>query len=260
MRMHLNMSLCLFLLSATSLLPGCSGRWSPAVTSPITPLEIHSLRDVRSYELGTGNKAAIGQPMLRVKTFHQGDFVKEVVAPKSLQIKARYRFTPFSVKVSAQDRIPISDSMKFSTESWQSNTGDTHFIAPVTCSSGLKWGLLVSREGRVAPYCMYSYTYQMMYCSYSMEVDPDYVFKVVAKQMDTRPYGSYELLFSGRNENSLNTTYREFTGDDMAPGAFFQNPTYQPDARQIRFKNFVIQVKDATNEQITYSIITDNEQ
>lgn len=56
---------------------------------------------------------------------------------------------------------------------------------------------------------------------------------------------------------SLNATYKEYSYNDLARPAFFQNLTYQVDAKQIRFKNFLIQIHDVTNEQITYTVLKD---
>ncbi len=68
---------------------------------------------------------------------------------------------------------------------------------------------------------------------------------------------SFEIIYTGKNDISLNFTYREFTAEDLARPAFFQNLTYQANAKQIRFKDFVIQIHNVSNEQITYTIIED---
>jgi len=68
---------------------------------------------------------------------------------------------------------------------------------------------------------------------------------------------SCELIFAGKNNVSLNTTYKEYSYNDLARPAFFQNLTYQANAQQIRFKDFLIQIHDVTNEQITYTVLED---
>ena len=71
------------------------------------------------------------------------------------------------------------------------------------------------------------------------------------------PGMSIELIYSGKNDVSLNATYKEYTPDNMARPAFFQNITYRADARQLRFKNFVIKLHDVSNEKITYTVLED---
>jgi hypothetical protein len=70
-------------------------------------------------------------------------------------------------------------------------------------------------------------------------------------------YSNYELLFSGTDGRSLNLTYREYTDDDMARPAFSQNVVYESRLGQIRFRDTVIEVHEATNERIVYTIISD---
>lgn len=68
---------------------------------------------------------------------------------------------------------------------------------------------------------------------------------------------NYELLYGGINDITINLTYREFTRDDLARSSFFQNIVYGTSAKEIRFKNFKIEVIDSTNEKITYRVIED---
>lgn len=82
-------------------------------------------------------------------------------------------------------------------------------------------------------------------------------YKLSFTGMCDGPILSYQLIYSGINDVSLNMTYKEFTGDDIARPSFFQNLTYNANAKQIRFKNFLIQIHDVTNEKITYTILED---
>lgn len=69
-------------------------------------------------------------------------------------------------------------------------------------------------------------------------------------------YENIEIIFVGRNKNSLNLLYREYSSDDLARVAFFQNLTYDIDAGDvIRFKSFKIQVIKSNNELIRYKVI-----
>ena len=86
------------------------------------------------------------------------------------------------------------------------------------------------------------------------------VFEISKKGMGEAehiPGPTIELIYSGKNDISLNVTYREYTPDNLARTAFFQNITYQADAKQIRFKDFVIKIDDISNEKITYTVLED---
>ena len=66
-----------------------------------------------------------------------------------------------------------------------------------------------------------------------------------------------ELIYSGRNGNTVEVSYREFRGGYAAP-AFYQNLKYDLDqSKVIRFQKFTVEVLAATNESITYKVTGD---
>ncbi|WP_169975881.1 hypothetical protein [Campylobacter sp. RM16191] len=77
------------------------------------------------------------------------------------------------------------------------------------------------------------------------------------KIQDIKSAYSYELIYTGKTPDSLMITYREYTGDDMARPAFFQNLTYSSKQNQIRFKNLLIEVVSADNEKIVFKVLED---
>ncbi len=68
---------------------------------------------------------------------------------------------------------------------------------------------------------------------------------------------SREIIFGGVNNITMNATYREYTPDDMARQAFYQNLVYQTTADIIRFRGFKIKVHEVTNEKITFTVLED---
>ncbi len=58
----------------------------------------------------------------------------------------------------------------------------------------------------------------------------------------------------GISDKSMNLLYREYTKDNMAREAFFQNLTYPLATRTIRFKNIQIAVAEVTDDHIRYSV------
>lgn len=102
-----------------------------------------------------------------------------------------------------------------------------------------KWAVFISEDGIGSTECAYSYAYSRLFYP-KRQISPK-MFKFTAIQETNQagfiPGFKYELLFSGRNNNYLNFAYREYTPDNVARPAFFQNVTYQEDAKQIRFKD-----------------------
>lgn len=121
--------------------------------------------------------------------------------------------------------------------------------------------LLVSSSGTIYPKLLgripgaRSYTF----VPYRTISPPDLRFtSSPERSADTHSgYVNYELIYSGRDDSSLYLTYREYTPDDLARAPFFQNLTYSSDARLIRFRDTQIKVEAATNESITYTVLSD---
>jgi hypothetical protein len=68
---------------------------------------------------------------------------------------------------------------------------------------------------------------------------------------------NYELIYNGINNFSMNMTYREYKRNDYAKPSFYQNLSFEPKTKQIRFKDFVIEILEAYNDSIVYKILSD---
>lgn len=67
----------------------------------------------------------------------------------------------------------------------------------------------------------------------------------------------YQLVYSGMDNNNVKISYREYK-DDFARPAFNQELVYNLDqSKTIRYKNFRIRIENATNEEITYTVLED---
>ncbi len=66
-----------------------------------------------------------------------------------------------------------------------------------------------------------------------------------------------ELIFGGVNDISINMSYREYTPDDRARQAFYQNLSFQTTADVIRFQNIKIKVHEVSNEKIVFTVLED---
>lgn len=73
----------------------------------------------------------------------------------------------------------------------------------------------------------------------------------------SKGYENFEILYAGKNANGLNLTYREFSPEGVARTAFFQNLTYEADAKSISFKKFRISIEKATSEEIFFYVLAD---
>lgn len=68
----------------------------------------------------------------------------------------------------------------------------------------------------------------------------------------------FELIYSGTTDQKINITYREYV-DDFARNAFYQDVTYDLNkSKIIHFKSLVIEVIKATNSEIIFKVLEDN--
>ena len=72
----------------------------------------------------------------------------------------------------------------------------------------------------------------------------------------TAGYINYEIIYLGTDKGTLRLMYREYTPENMARVAFFQELTYSLDSNIIRFRDIKIQVHEVNNESIAYTVLS----
>lgn len=91
-------------------------------------------------------------------------------------------------------------------------------------------------------------------------VPPNVTFSMAnnkRNEVEAKGYVNYEIVFTGKSADQLNFVYREFSRDDLARQAFFQNLTYSAAEPMIRFRNLQIRVDRVSNEGIAYAVLQD---
>lgn len=265
------------------LLQGCAqsaGRWYKARYAPVY---MNGL--ITNYKLNQEHTVYIGQEIIKVQTiaqqsdkpqeiiindkiFAQATFGKSApmmplsqkvtleVEPKTYQINNMLYFededsTSTSAIISSENACNIQSSKMF----YLLQANDKNYPYP--------WGILLRKDGVIHDKALFDYSYNLMWVPPILVVKPSMTkitIKPVIYDNTNNSYvtcGSYELLYSGRNEAQINITYREFSATDNTKPAFFQNISYEANAKQIRFKDFVVQIHEATNDKLVYTVIND---
>lgn len=256
------------------LIQGCAGegRWISMERKPHTPCEVKMTQRIsydKNYRIGEKKSAFIGQEIIRVKEHTHIDknveYIKSFIAPNDLIIEAKYRPEDYKINIAANS--------KYQTDEMIIIDKYPHFLIKLSNQSSdyrkrrKEWGVLVTCDGTVNKSALYSYYDESLFYPSVITFTPNInilndkfiaqkEFKEI-KDLNVISGMMYELIYSGKNDVSLNATYREYSSDNLARPAFFQNLTYQANAKQIRFKDFVIQVHNVTNEQIIYTILED---
>ena len=198
----------------------------------------------KNYELGAKQTAFIGKEIIHAKEFEESTqsaiFLDKVTIEFSTKI---INFGKMELSLDKNREYTLRETIKL---------GETYYLLTLPYP---EWKLLISTDGKIYNKSLirdgYVYTPDK-----GISIEPNN-YKLLLTEKFVEPLYSFDLIYSGINDVSLNTTYREYTKKNMARPSFFQVLTYNADARTIRFKDFLIQIHDVTNEKITYTILED---
>lgn len=73
----------------------------------------------------------------------------------------------------------------------------------------------------------------------------------------TRGYLNFEIVYTGKSGGAINLIYREYSKEDIARTAFFQNLSYDASVSVIAFKSIKMEIVSATNESISFYVRAD---
>lgn len=251
------------ILICVLLLTGCGDRWIRINTDLISNreekrIDQDQVQYEKNYKIGERITAFVGQEIIRVKSFIEKREIfspvdlKNVRSQEPLYIHAKYHMTNYHIRSIANIKYQIDRSIQVDNQRFN--------IIQLNDSDGNRWGILINDIGIVVNDTIYSFKHESLFFPSFISVSP-IIFEISQNEdreiKTTIPGPTVELIYSGKNDISLNVTYREYTPDNLARTAFFQNITYQADAKQIRFKDFVIKIDDISNEKITYTVLED---
>jgi hypothetical protein len=73
----------------------------------------------------------------------------------------------------------------------------------------------------------------------------------------SKGYTNFELVYGGATADAIQVLYREYTSDNMARPAFSQQLVYNKESKRFRFRDIQVNVRDADNERIVYTVVSD---
>lgn len=231
---------------------------------------------LKNYSLGEIKTAYIGQPIAKVRDlyadydeFQRKFALKYYMKPSSdFELSGKYikkKYFDFPVKVAGK-----KDSL-YPATGYTSVESIPYTIVNMVNEAHEKKeevGLLIDDTGKVFKGNILDDDHDLIMKSESSVVTPETLKliktdKIVEQKFDDSNvdllacYTNFELIYGGINNVTLSIAYREFTIDDMARPSFFQNIVYETTAKQIRFKEMLLEVIEATNEKIVYKVIGD---
>lgn len=231
---------------------------TPKPISNVVTKNIASSRIVeKNYILGKQLEAYVGETIVRVKDYYLEE-------SETLVATANANATASGLMIS----VNLENGRQYPVVGTWNLGGIEYSIVQASFASGPNQaGLLIREDGSIADRLLIMIgtnpnNYKALVANSAISVVPARTRLIRGKtsKVDSRRGGyiNFELLFSGITGQSMNVLYREYSPDDVARTAFFQNLTYDRNASTIRFKGLRIQLHSVNNERLKFTVIEDS--
>lgn len=195
----------------------------------------------KNFLLNTEQSASVGQDMIRVKDYHLIESKQDAwEATEPFETPALISNLKFHAGI-----FPIDGRKKVG--------GKIYDVIHLTPYNGATLPFLVDSDGHIVKVMN-----NIELGADDIKVLPaDFrLSKTVKKSVDaTRGYTNFELIYTGVSSNTVHISYREYSPEDLARTAFFQDLTYDAGQSMINFREIGIQLIRATNERITFKVV-----
>ena len=199
----------------------------------------------KSYRLGQVSEAFVGNPIIKVR-----DYKQEIIAGDVVTINKDFSLNGFLFN---------KDFTKGETYKYGGTANLNDQEMEFFWVDGFR-GILFNRDGEVQKKILSSSGGTTVYVAYTYENDggAGAVSRETIQATTNTPDGqNFEIIYSGISDDTIRLQYREFTDDNMARQAFFQDLTYPISAKQIRFKHIVLDVISVGSDRIEFRVVSD---
>lgn len=207
----------------------------------------------RNYVIGKEQAVYVGQPAVRVRDYEVMETASDAfVTPVAITFTMRPFGGPTTVPAGTQAVV----------HGVVAHQGQEYLALKFLQKDMALYPMLVDRNGRFA-----GLVYTLIN-GYAFESSPKNIVEYLPSDLvltrevrkevvKSGAFTNFELVYSGTTKDEINFLYREYTADDMARPAFSQNLVYSKDAAVVRFRDIVLDVIDANNENIRYVVRAD---
>lgn len=235
-----------FILASLSACVTTSGGNNKVSISPINSLFIDERRiEDKNYKVGDTLTAYVGEPVVKKRIYLAKIQSKLAATPAMSAVLVSSDYGSISLIENKNYEVKYDvfiNGVRYSAMDVPTKTG---IMAVLFDSSGtiyskvLKDGKLLPDSFKVSPLTAY--------------VNVTRPEEIISKKM----IENYEIVFGGVNNSQINMTYREYSPDDVARTAFFQELTYPTNSEFIRYKALKIKVHKTSSEGITFEVVSD---
>lgn len=239
----------LFFLLSFSLL-GCTKQIMPMSSYSHPPERVLK----KNYVLNEVKSVTVGEPVLIHKDYFAFKrTMNKLRATGDFRVEAK----KWSFSGKQNDLFPI--------EGIVIEDGQQYYLLPLSDDTNtMYYSLLINKDG----YFSKKSTLRIPQLRYNnkaipkeytwIEIVPPNTKFIVAEEdvVDTTAgFTNFEIVYTGKNSQSLTFLYREYTPQDMIRPAYSQSLTYSADSKIIRFKKIKIRIQNVTDDGIEYAVI-----
>lgn len=235
------------LLLLTFLISGC------ASVRPPPPAQRHSEKVFqKSYVIGADAESFVGDSIVKLKDYMLITTALNAVVPTST----------FSASIGSQ-QVEFSPQQKHTVIAYVENEGEQQRLILFQPNSQVmhgSLGLSIRSDGSISKkiFIFASLGWGAGVIGEVAVSNSARMENAVLKEVDVHAlFENHELIYNGTDGKSIFITYREFTSNDLARPAFYQNLTYDMKSEMIRFKKYKIKVFNTDNEKIRFSVLED---
>lgn len=230
-----------------ALVSACS---KPAQTVTLNPVNSYFIDDrmdaQKNYQLNTLQTVYVGEPVIKRKTF-------------MLKVKSELVGVPaMDIQLSSSNVVlNLRGGHSYPVKYEVNLQGRMYNVLEVYHNAADRYyGVLAAEDGFLANVVLDG-NVQIPGTFQIAPMNASVAQHRVETVMSSQNTENFEIVFGGISNNEINLTYREFTPEDAAKTAFYQNLTYPLDSRFIRYKNLQIKIHQVTPEFISYVVVAE---
>lgn len=247
-KLILSISYLVVMTNLTACQPGgMAGKKAPTISiSPINSLFIEERNEVdKSYKTGAAQTVYVGEALIKKRSFLTKVESKLTAETANDTVLAAENFGQVTLPKERQFDVKYDvfiDGRKFTAMEVPGKTG---VIGVLFDSAGIISDKVMI-DGKLLPQ------------NFKVQPINSYVrMRRPEKILDRKTLENFEIIYGGVNNNQINMVYREYSPDDVARTAFFQELTYPTDSKTLRYKSIKLKVHNISSEGISFEVISD---
>lgn len=209
---------------------------------------------IKNYTLNENKSVAVGEQVIVHKDYYAFKrVVNKFVPNQDFSIVAR----SWSLSGKKNGLIPVQGIAEYN--------GKEYYLLPLNNRPGYGFSLLIDKDGSFSKKSTLVTPVYGQLKIIPREWDwvvvnpPDVKFTLAIEEVVDKSAGftNFELIYTGKNNQSLTFLYREYTPEDMIRAAYSQNLVYSVDSTTIKFRKIKLKIDKVTDDGLEYTVVED---